>query len=487
MRQALPGKRLHSLLLWCACVPALVVDAQITWRHAIGGTGADRAACVRQVADGGYIVAGSTGSFGHGSGDIYLIRLDADGGLSWSHTYGGPDVESGVSCRELVDGFVIAGTTFSGSNGSYDMVLIRTDMSGEVLWEKHFGTPYWDLCAAMDVVGDGFVLAGTTYGHGAWEGAAFVVRTDGEGEVLWTALSDAEGPTEGLGVTGTQDGGAIVTGSMATLEQQNDAFAMKLDADGGIEWTTVVGGAEDDVFNSAVQDADGSYAAIGSTKSWNPYMQILLVGFDANGGVEWQRDIGNTADASGSEVRIDHGGGYVFTGYNTLNQGERDMIFTVTDDQGWWQMGNNYGNGQPADGLSIDPTDDGGYVVAGWCEHYGTGPRSVYVVKTDANGQTADLTVITIADPLSVPTTSAPVHEGLLFPVPVARGGVLHVRTVSNERSLVLVHDSQGRLLGRSVLPAGAAFFPMPACGPGVHVATITSAGSTVRARIVVE
>lgn len=460
------------------------VGAQETWRRTYGGNGADRAACVRQTDDGGYIVAGSTGSFGHGSGDVYLVRLSADGDLLWSRTYGGPGVETGVACRPWGDGFVIAGTTFTGSNGSYDLLVIRTDAQGEMLWQRNYGTAAWDLCNAMDAKPDGLVIGGITYGDGSWNGAGFVVRTDLEGEVLWTARSGAVARSEVQGLVFTADGGVAVAG----VEGEGaaaDAWAWKLSADGQEEWSGSFGGDEEDAFSSIVQTADGGYAALGSTKSVQAFQQILLMGLDPSGGVMWQREIGNAADAGGAELRTLPSGGFVLTGYNTLDQGERDMILTVTDHEGWFQFGNNFGDGRPADGLSVDPTADGGFVVAGWSEGYGPGPKAMYVVKTDDMGQTASVTVVTTFDPLSVTTPTIALAN--VFPNPARSSDIVRIDPPPTGRVQLQLIDPHGRSVGQDIQMDAQGHVQLPAVAAGMYVLEMRADGARRMARFVVE
>ena len=101
-------------LLW-----ATVADGQITWRKTYGGFGIDVGHSIKQTLDGGYLALGTTGSFGLGSSDFYLVKLDADGNREWSSTYGTPSIEQGWSIAQGVNGYALAGFT-SGIGGGYD-------------------------------------------------------------------------------------------------------------------------------------------------------------------------------------------------------------------------------------------------------------------------------------------------------------------------------------------------------------------------------
>ncbi|MBK9760264.1 MAG: T9SS type A sorting domain-containing protein [Flavobacteriales bacterium] len=476
-----PIKSLIFAFVWLFGDLSTSASGHITWRRTYGGFGSDVGASVRQTSDGGYIVAGSTGSFGNGSGDIYVIRLDQFGEPIWSKTYGGIGVEQGVACRELPDGFIIAGSTATGTNGGYDMTLIRTDQVGVPLWEKNYGTEAWDLCRSLIVVPDGFVLGGLSYGSGYSNGAAYLVRTDLNGDTLWTRTLGSSMGTVCNGLAATADAGILIAGSSESSNGFDDGFIARCDLAGNVEWTNTIGGDSLDSFSSIVGSPAGGYVAIGVTNSFDVTQQIYLVGTTDLGQLNWFHLIGNSADAGASEIRGDHGGGFVFTGYNTLNLGERDMIFTVTDVDGFFQYGYNYGNGQPADGYSIDTTMDGGYVIAGWSEDYGPGFRSVYVVKTDTIGQTGSLDVDVYLDPTNLQEVSVR-SSASIFPNPTNYTRQIRIAGVPSALCIVAnAYDLAGRIVRSWSLAAGEREIGLLDMAPGSYQIVLTSDSKVLR------
>lgn len=408
--------------------------------------GTDNALSVRQTSDNGYIVVGATGSFGNGASDVYALRLDEMGEPIWSASYGGAGVDWGAAADELPDGFVVAGTTSTGTVGGYDMTLIRTSASGAVLWQRYYGTADWDICNGMAVFNDGFLIVGVSYGPLSPSGAAYLVKTDLQGDTLWTYLLDPTLHSEFKGVTAMVDGGAVLAGLRVDTNGDQDAFLARIDQDGELDWLAPIDGDSTDVMQSVAVGLNGEIVGCGSTRSGASVQRIHLVGLDADGGSLWEQFIGNTADAGGTGIVAGHGSGYAITGYNTLNFGEPDMIFTRVDDAGWFQIGNNFGDGNPADGASIDRTADGGFVVAGWCENYGPGPRAMYVVKTDGNGQTAGLDVEAYSDPLR---TEELILDGSFdpYPNPVRPGGLIRLEGLQPGNWHLRLIDAAGRLV----------------------------------------
>lgn len=460
---------------------AFEIVGQETWRRTFGGHGTESATSVEQTADGGYIVSGTCGSFGNGASDVYVIRLDASGARSWSRTYGSIGVEFGAGCKVLDDGFVIAGTTSVGIHGGYDMLLVRTDLEGNVLWQREFGTSEWDLCNALEVFDDGFLLGGITYGNGAVAGQAYLVRTDAEGNILWTAQANEPFGSEFKALAGASNGAFIAAGRVGSAFAEDDSYLVKYDHGGVPQWSLNVGGDSADVLNGVVLHEDGLIVANGTTASELSTTQIYLLGVSASGELAWERFIGSVADAGGTGIARAHGSGYVITGYNMLNLGEPDMIFTRVDDDGYWQSGNNYGNGRPAMGHAISRTADGGYVLAGWSEEYGPGLRSVYVVKVDEAGQTGTLTVTPFFDPVSLSPT--PALSGTPSVYTVASEGSWLVRGVTARRYRIL--DTAGRCIASGNIADSRV--PCSGLPPGIYIVEIHDIqGASWTSRVIV-
>jgi hypothetical protein len=108
-------------------------DGDTVWTRTFGGTDYDWGYSVGQTSDGGYIISGGASSYGEGKGDILLVKVHPDGSTMWTRTYGGTSAEFGFSVRQTADGgYVIAGSTSSFGEGLHDVYLIKTDENGIV-------------------------------------------------------------------------------------------------------------------------------------------------------------------------------------------------------------------------------------------------------------------------------------------------------------------------------------------------------------------
>ena len=135
---------------------------------------------VAQTDNGGFILGIHTQSFGAGGHDINLIRTDAQGEVLWSKVYGGTSADGAYSLQPTFDGgFVVAAHTSSYGEGQHEIYLLRIDADGEVLWTKTYGNTGGDFLRAVDLTPDqGFIMVGETFSFGAGNADIYVVRTD---------------------------------------------------------------------------------------------------------------------------------------------------------------------------------------------------------------------------------------------------------------------------------------------------------------------
>jgi hypothetical protein len=152
----------------------------VSWSKKYGGSGTDAIRCVEQTSDGGYIAAGTTTSFGAAGVDIYLLRTDSAGSLLWSATYGGTGLDNAISVHQLAgNGFVIGGSSSSFGNMTYHGLLFKTDSAGNIEWSKIYNAPTSQVWDAWQTSDNGFILSGNGYNNGMPD--LTLIKTDSSG------------------------------------------------------------------------------------------------------------------------------------------------------------------------------------------------------------------------------------------------------------------------------------------------------------------
>jgi hypothetical protein len=349
------------------------------WTRTYGGDSNDYwAKSVLQTTDGGYLVAGSTTSFGAGERDFYLIKTDSQGDTIWTRTYGGSgDDQVGSAIQTADGGYVVTGFTMSFSATWEDVYLVKTDSQGDTIWTNTVDAGHEEYANSIQQLEDGgYIIAGQCVGHNGFPDF-YLVRTDSVGDTLWTRAYGRNHWDGANSVAQTSDGGFIMAGySYEDITNEIEEFClMKTNAQGDTLWTRIYGefgGAAE----SVQQTADGGYIAAGCRwTSGNFY----VVKTNDEGDTLWTRTYGNGIAHS---VLQTSDGGYIVAGSLWGDADNSTFYLVRTDSQGDTLWTRTYGGVDHEVAYSVQQTSDGGYIIAGDIGSYPEGNSDFYLVKT---------------------------------------------------------------------------------------------------------
>ncbi|HKR05607.1 MAG TPA: T9SS type A sorting domain-containing protein [Bacteroidia bacterium] len=430
------GKRKKQLLTTCILF-LFVKDAiaQITFQKTYGGVNDEFVYSIGQTSDGGYIIAGSTRSFGAGNEDIYLTRINSTGDTLWTRTFGGADYEYANSAEQTSDGgFIIAATTDNLSTS--DIYLLRTDSSGNFIWAKTYGGSGFDFGNSVQQTNDGgFIVAGLTRSFGAGMYDAYLIRTDAQGDTLWTkTYGGIDNESGKYSVRQTSDSGFIISGGTQSFGAGNtDAYIIRTNSLGDTLWTKAYGGTANDYVYAIIQTADSGFVFAGSTSSFGAGVyNIYLTKTNSLGNVAWTKTFGGNGFDGGGYFRQTADGGFILTGaYNPPTTQDYDVYLIRADSSGNLIWAKTYGGTQADLGYDVEQTNDDGYIIAGMSRSFGLGASDTYLIRTDSLGNTGcnqtNYPTITNTAFMQVESPAAMISSGGIINVPsvIPGSGVL--------------------------------------------------------------
>ncbi len=305
------------------------------WTKIYGGSDTDYGWTVQQTSDGGFIIGTHSGSFGVGSHDVLLIKTNAIGDILWTKVYGGSSADGAYSLQQTADGgYIIAAHTNSFGAGMHDIYLIKTDANGDTVWTKTYGAGSQDYLRAVQQTADGgYIMVAHSDGFGAGSSDVYVVRANENGDTLWTRSYGGSGGDFGYSIRQIIDGGFIIAGYTSSFGAgRSDVYLLKIDGDGDISWAKTYGGSAADYGYSVRQTSDRGFIIAGQTFSFGANGDVYLIRTDTEGNLLWSYAYGGAAEDKGWSVQQANDGGYIIAGHTaSFGEGGADIYLIKTD------------------------------------------------------------------------------------------------------------------------------------------------------------
>jgi len=430
-----------------------------------------------RCSDNGYLITGSTKSFGKGSSDFLAIKLDSKAKVEWMNTYGWPHHDNARSVVEVEDGYILLGDVWDFGYSLLDMYITKIDFDGNYLWHKYFGSGSRDL--GFDILqipqGDLLMLGHTRSEDPA--GDLMIVRSDAEGNEIWRNTYGSSYDDYGIEMILNGDNTFLVIGTKAgfyydvasTYFNVHDADVMLLciDFDGNEVWRQIYGGTGHD-FGYAVTKSDDNIFICGSTQSQgNGNFDMFLQKTDKDGNEEWLKTFGGAEYDYGYSITENTNNELYLLGTTKSfgQDGSADFYLVKTDETGdeLWTL--TIGGSLTDYGFKVISTADSGVLLVGQSNSFGNGAFDILLVKVDKNG---------LIENLLNGIDSLYVGDFQLYPNPVR--GDAHFRTISSVQIPELfmeIFSISGQVVKSYTINSPNYTFSTSILSPGVYIYNI--------------
>jgi hypothetical protein len=430
---------LGAVLILMAC-PLYAQAPDSLWHRAYGDSLSDFGNWVIETAEGYYVTVGSIQKYDPESdkyhSDVLVVKTDANGDTAWVRTYGGTGTDSGRSVVQNDLGqYVVAGYTNSFGGGSWDVYLLVLEQNGDTAWTRTYGLGEPDeiaycICHAPD---GGYLMAGEF--DLAGDEDVYLLRVDAAGDTLWTRTYGTTTYELAMECHDLFYGGFIAVGTK--YNSSMDVYLLRLDDNGDTLWTRSYDFGLNDYGASVKPLSYWGYIVAGYSQSPDALdNNVLLMQVLQAGGLNWSRRYGGRGSDTGSSVQVVSTGGFVIGGStNSFGAGSDDLYLIRTDANGDTLWTTTYGGAMSDWWCKVSETSDGGYILAGHTSSFGAGSLDMYVVKTrsDVSGLNWD------------PRGAAPSMIMRTAPNPAAASVAVYYALPTAGNVRVAVYDALGR------------------------------------------
>lgn len=338
-------------------------NGNLLWTKTYGGAKPDFPYHLIPTNDGNYFLIGYSQSYGGGDYDILLLKIDQSGNLVWSKTYGGNGNDQGKDIIATSDGnYLIVGWSNSPLLGNQEANLIKINPAGTVIWSRLYGGTGHDYGHSVkQCVDGGYIMLGQTFSYGAGGGDAYLVKTDAGGNSVWTKTFGGALSDEGVYINANNDKTfTFLIRDSCGIGKDIDVRIVKTDSSGNLIWSKSYGGNQKDTPKMIQPTSDGGYvaAAISRSFGWiNPDMWIIK--FDNMGDTTWTRHFGGVNNEHCYVVREQPDGSYIAVGKTASYGPDLDPIFLKLNSSGVVGV-STYELSAPAEKIRLYPNPSDG-------------------------------------------------------------------------------------------------------------------------------
>jgi hypothetical protein len=387
-------KLLFISIVFLSCFTSI---AQVTFEKSFGGINIDSVSCVKKTSDGGYIICGSTNSFGAGNYDVMVTKINSYGTKLWSKTFGGTGEDHGNAIKQTSDGgYIIVGSTKNNNETNQNIYLVKIDAAGGLTWSETIGNDSADQGNDVIQTFDGG-YAVTGYSDYSGTKTAYLVRVGANGSAV--SEKHLTYKAEGKSLIQTADGGFVISGTMINSPGADGwNILMKVDNSGNGLWTKIFTSDYSYEGMSLMPASDGGFMIGASAENQDLNISAAcLLKTNSSGGLEWTKFY-NAGEGVSFQQTSDNG--YIISGNRFSAPNNSDIYLIKTDSVGSQQWATVMGGANNEMAVSVIQTNDLGYMVSG---SLGTSNFDGFLFKTNTTGGTSCSTnTLTVTDSLII-------------------------------------------------------------------------------------
>ncbi len=300
----------------------------LEWSKTFGGSGDDHGCCVVQTPDGGYVIAGFSASGGQSY--LYLVKTDETGDQKWATTFGSASLDDRAEVICTGDGgYAIVSST--SSVATYPVVyLAKTDGDGVEKWHRTYDEGSQTLGRAIRQTADGGYIIAGEIANNSLDTDGYLLKTNGTGDKVWSVKYGIEYPDSATGVDLTQDGGYVLSGYTRSYGAGDfNAWLVRASSQGGLQWGNTFGDDAYDRADHVLTTPDGGFILVGMTRSYEGWDQAWLIKTDEAGALQWDKRFGGSGNEWGYCVALTSDSGYVMTGSTDPTRGGVRDVYLV--------------------------------------------------------------------------------------------------------------------------------------------------------------
>lgn len=370
---------------------APVTPSTAFWINLFGNGGMDVGSGIVIDTSGSAYVVGYTNSAGFGGDDAFIAKFDTYGDIQWQRAFGSVNTDQAVAIA--IDGsnnaYVVGSTTGGGSGGS-DIMLLKFDPTGNLLWQRAFGgsNTEYGYAVATDVDGNVYVV-GSTVSQGAGSGDAIIAKYNSGGVLWWQVAFGGVAADGAVGIVADSQGNAIISGFTSSVGSGNsDQYIIKVSASGAIQWQRCFGSSGADRAYGITVDHHNSVYMVGRTASQGAGdTDIVVVKYDHQGIIQWQRALGGTSADAGYNIYADIFDCVYVVG-TTASDGDAggDIVVVKYNEDGHMQWQRLITGTSADSGAGIVVDQYGSMFLVGSTSSQGHGGSDAFIAKLPSDG-----------------------------------------------------------------------------------------------------